>query len=126
MSLFRFQYVEKLVLPVWFCNCPDADGLGVAQHCVAAIVYIARDEWTKEGRASSCVCIHCTYVYFLYRDSRFFLQTALKSPTSTPCDNASNQPTYSVPLTKSTSFRWSTNGCRRGYMDGNGIEIFFV
>ncbi|KAH9489873.1 hypothetical protein Btru_051806 [Bulinus truncatus] len=39
------QLCEHIVLPVWTSNCSNPDDLGVAQFCVPACTYIARDEF---------------------------------------------------------------------------------
>jgi hypothetical protein len=31
------------------CNSLNADELGVAQHCVPAVVYIAQNDWVSTG-----------------------------------------------------------------------------
>jgi hypothetical protein len=43
------QHFEHVILPVWLLNCSSADGLGVAQYCVPALMYIAQNEWIDEG-----------------------------------------------------------------------------
>ncbi|KAJ8039415.1 hypothetical protein HOLleu_17130 [Holothuria leucospilota] len=40
------KFCIKVVLPVWMLNCKEPTELGVAQYCVPAVMYIARDEWT--------------------------------------------------------------------------------
>ena len=38
------------MLPVWMLNCKDPDSYGVAQYCVPALVYVAKDnQWTTDG-----------------------------------------------------------------------------
>ena len=37
------------MLPVWFLNCTEPDELGVAQYCIPAVTYVARDAWTLSG-----------------------------------------------------------------------------
>ncbi|PIK37935.1 hypothetical protein BSL78_25225 [Apostichopus japonicus] len=39
------KFCIKVVLPVWMINCMEPDKLGVAQYCVPAVLYIARDTW---------------------------------------------------------------------------------
>ena len=39
------------MLPVWFLNCTEPDELGVAQYCVPAVTYVARDLWTVKGNS---------------------------------------------------------------------------
>lgn len=40
------EHYSRLIVPVWVCNATDPDSYHIAQYCVPAVTYIARDPWT--------------------------------------------------------------------------------
>ncbi|KAI0239021.1 hypothetical protein LSAT2_010223 [Lamellibrachia satsuma] len=61
------ENLERIVLPVWMLNCAEPDDLGIAQYCVAALTYVAKDQCTRqEGSTEMCSdyaldqCLRCS------------------------------------------------------------------
>ena len=48
ISLF-FQHYEHVALPIWLLNCDAPEELGIAQYCVAGLMYVAQDLWVQKG-----------------------------------------------------------------------------
>ena len=38
------------MFPTWMSNCYEPEKFGVAQYCVPALTYIAKDKWTHTGK----------------------------------------------------------------------------
>ena len=47
---FRFQDCVHIVVPVWLLNCEESTDLGVAQYCVPAVAYVAKDHRTHTSK----------------------------------------------------------------------------
>ncbi|XP_059162638.1 uncharacterized protein LOC131946027 [Physella acuta] len=101
------QHMEHVVLPVWMSNCLDPEHLGVAQHCVPAVVYIAHDSstWQEPIKANDYVLTQCHKVADLLTPSyRDYLRsfTSTSSSTSavvsamTPCATTATMTPCSV------------------------------
>ena len=39
-----------IVVPVWLLNCEESTDLGVAQYCVPAVAYVAKDHRTHTSK----------------------------------------------------------------------------
>ena len=56
-DVVSWQDLERVVLPVWMLNCSEPDELGIAQYCVAALTYVAKNQCTQQGVWGDLRCL---------------------------------------------------------------------
>ncbi|XP_055897681.1 uncharacterized protein LOC106078009 isoform X1 [Biomphalaria glabrata] len=79
------QNCDHIVLPVWMSNCTNPEDLGVAQYCVPACTYIAKDDmtWTTPIEPNDFALTQCIKAADLLTPSyRDHLATISKSLSS--------------------------------------------